>query len=244
MSIYDVINIYEVHTQYKEKKISITRALDHYTRINNHFELITDLEIKKIKNIYKDYLINNNLPIDEEVENEIESDYEKKKPSDFSDTDSESSESNENNINENKDNNSQNSNGLDDNNLNNKGNFKKSDIGKDNKKNEKNVKTNISKNNNIKNNKKENNDSTYNEFSFYNNYQNLKTKKKNRLVHYSENENENENEFYIKKHIPSIIEKLDNCKLYSEDRIIHKLELRHQNINSILFAKRKFEYNI
>ena len=63
--IYDIIKIYETHTSYKDKQNSITRALEHYVRINNHYNLITDLEIIKIKKIYKEFLINNSLPKDE-----------------------------------------------------------------------------------------------------------------------------------------------------------------------------------
>ena len=53
MCIYDIINFYNNHEQYKSKKISITRALEHYAKIQNHFELITDENLKLIKKIIK-----------------------------------------------------------------------------------------------------------------------------------------------------------------------------------------------
>jgi hypothetical protein len=57
MYIYDIIKIYETHTPYKDKQNSITRALKHYVRINNHYDLITDIEVNKIKKIYKEFHI-------------------------------------------------------------------------------------------------------------------------------------------------------------------------------------------
>ena len=33
--IYDIINFYNNHEQYKSKKISITRAFEHYAKVQN-----------------------------------------------------------------------------------------------------------------------------------------------------------------------------------------------------------------
>ena len=41
MCIYDILQIYEKHSQYKDKQISITRALEHYVKVNNVFDLIS-----------------------------------------------------------------------------------------------------------------------------------------------------------------------------------------------------------
>lgn len=51
--------------QYKEKKLSITRDLEHYVRIKTEFDLINNEELLTIKNTYKNYLLSNNLPIDD-----------------------------------------------------------------------------------------------------------------------------------------------------------------------------------
>ena len=36
-NILDIIDIYTMHSEYKEKNISLTRALAHYVKINNCF---------------------------------------------------------------------------------------------------------------------------------------------------------------------------------------------------------------
>ena len=63
-SILDIIDIYTMHCEYKEKNISLTLALAHYVKINNYFELIEYDDIKDIKKLYKNYIIDNNLPVD------------------------------------------------------------------------------------------------------------------------------------------------------------------------------------
>ena len=87
----DIIKIYEQNATYKEKNVSLTRSLEHYFKINNKFEIITYNNIKDILNLYKDYLKETNLPIDEQINENMEADYEKK-PFDYSDKESESSE--------------------------------------------------------------------------------------------------------------------------------------------------------
>ena len=117
MCLYDILQIYETHTKYKDKQVSITKSLEHYVKVNNAFDLITDDDVKKIKKIYKDFLINNKLPVDFDDSNE-ESDYEKIKPSEYSDSESSSSESN-NEINyENKNHNNSHESSDDDGNIN------------------------------------------------------------------------------------------------------------------------------
>ena len=101
MCNYDILQIYETHTRYKDKQISITRALEHYIKINNAFDLIIDDNLKKIRTVYKGFLINNNLPFDKNDLGE-ESDYEKLKPNDCSDSESYSSYYNNEIMNENK----------------------------------------------------------------------------------------------------------------------------------------------
>ena len=58
MCLYDILQIYDSHTKYKDKQVSITKSLEHYVKVNNAFDLITD-NVKKIKKLYKDFLINN-----------------------------------------------------------------------------------------------------------------------------------------------------------------------------------------
>ena len=41
MCIYDILQIYETHSQYKDKQISTPRALEHYVKVNNVFDLIS-----------------------------------------------------------------------------------------------------------------------------------------------------------------------------------------------------------
>ena len=63
-SILDFIDIYTIICEYKEKNISLTRALAHYLKNNNCFELTEYNDIKDIKKLYKNYIIDNNLPVD------------------------------------------------------------------------------------------------------------------------------------------------------------------------------------
>ena len=48
-ALLEVLSIYQMKTQYIEKKISITRALEHYIKTQNYFDLISYSDIKKIK---------------------------------------------------------------------------------------------------------------------------------------------------------------------------------------------------
>ena len=79
-ALTDVINLYEMSDTYKEKRLSITRALAHYVKNQNEFDLINSNDIVKIKDNYKKHLISNKLPIDENDDNKSEeSDYYLKK---------------------------------------------------------------------------------------------------------------------------------------------------------------------
>ena len=71
-ALTDVINLYEMSDTYKEKKLSITRALAHYVKSQTEFDLINTKDIVKIKDNYKKYLISNKLPIDENDDNKSE----------------------------------------------------------------------------------------------------------------------------------------------------------------------------
>ena len=51
-SILNIIDIYTMHCEYKEKNISLTRTLAYYVKINNCFELIEYNDIKEIKKNY------------------------------------------------------------------------------------------------------------------------------------------------------------------------------------------------
>ena len=63
-ALIDVINLYDMKEKYIEKKLSLTRAFEHFITIKNNFDLITLEDIKLIKRTYKEYLQNNNLPLD------------------------------------------------------------------------------------------------------------------------------------------------------------------------------------
>ena len=71
-ALNDVINLYEMSDAYKEKRLSITRALAHYVNNQNEFDLINSKDIVKIKENYKRHLISNKLPIDENDDNKSE----------------------------------------------------------------------------------------------------------------------------------------------------------------------------
>ena len=99
--IKDIVKVYNSYSEYKEKHVSITRAFMHYINSKNNLEFITYDYVKKIKKNYKDYLINNNLSLDEENNNSENSDYKNKNPEDFEESEYSSSEEgsmNESNI--------------------------------------------------------------------------------------------------------------------------------------------------
>ena len=91
--IFDIIDLYSNHTKYKDKRLSITRSLEHYEKITHKFELITNKELKIIIKNYQKFLEENNLPQEEEDFNyDDEEYYFKKISSDFSDSDSDLNE--------------------------------------------------------------------------------------------------------------------------------------------------------
>ena len=69
--------------KYNERKILVTRGLEHYIKIKDNFELINRENLKLIKEEYKKYLEGNNLPLNnyDNLDNEsyINSDYYVKK---------------------------------------------------------------------------------------------------------------------------------------------------------------------
>ena len=78
-ALIEVISLYEMKKKYNERKISVTRALEHYLKIKEYFDLINHENLKQIKEEYKKYLEVNNLPLDNydnlDNENDINSDY-------------------------------------------------------------------------------------------------------------------------------------------------------------------------
>ena len=84
-ALTDVINLYEMSDTYKEKRLSITRALAHYVKNQNEFDLINSNNIVKIRDNYKRHLISNKLPVDENDDNKSEERdyYLKKKENNF-----------------------------------------------------------------------------------------------------------------------------------------------------------------
>ena len=62
-AIKDIISFYNAKTIYQEKKISITKGLEFYVKQTTNFNIITNDTLKKIKEKYKNYLKNNNFPI-------------------------------------------------------------------------------------------------------------------------------------------------------------------------------------
>ena len=233
--ITDIIKIYEQNATYKEKNISLTRSLEHYVKINDKFELIKVKEIKNILNLYKDYLKENNLPIDEEINDNFESDYDKKKPSDYSDSESDSNESElniENNISDN-----DNSNGSDDNDNNYLSNNVGIKLKIGNKSNgDNNLKyKNKSKRYRNKNNKLDNNGMDIYDNSLSNNVNSIFKKI------YFEDSSINEfglfsnNKFYYTNNNYGFnLIKDDNLS----DRVLFILDLRKKNLNNFLFKKR------
>ena len=46
----------------KKKKLSISRSLEHYVKINDSYDLNKFKDLKNIKNLYKDFLLKNKIP--------------------------------------------------------------------------------------------------------------------------------------------------------------------------------------
>ena len=105
-SLIDVIGLYEMKNKYIDKKISLTRALVHYVKSKDTFDLITHKEISHIKSIYKEFLISNQLPLDELI-SDNESDksdyYYNKQENNYYTSEDESSSVSEEDIKEKKD---------------------------------------------------------------------------------------------------------------------------------------------
>ena len=51
--------------KYNDKKITITKSLEHYVKSKDFFDLINYKDLHKIKNKYKEFLIGNQLPLDD-----------------------------------------------------------------------------------------------------------------------------------------------------------------------------------
>ena len=244
MCIYDIINFYNNHEQYKSKKISITRALEHYAKIQNHFELITDENLKMIKKNYKKYLTDNNLPIDDnESEDDVISEYEKKKPEEYSD-ESDSNDSDEDNIVSNIINNKKNDDDEDDDDDDSIYNNNKIKGEKPKNKNEFNFQND--KENNLEKNKRKNNNNnkkcSLNIFTIDKNHDNINNK-----IFFEDMYSYNHE--IDKKSINSIIYLNDEFSIKSlisefrdininEDRYLFKLKLRKIKLNEFLRNKK------
>ena len=61
-AILEIIDLYNIHNTYQERKLSISDALEHYVKINNSFDLIKFKVLKNIKNLYKEFLLKNKIP--------------------------------------------------------------------------------------------------------------------------------------------------------------------------------------
>mgnify|MGYP002624394402 CR=1 FL=1 len=64
-AIRDLIDIYDKHPVYQEKKLCITRALEHYVKRNEIINLITHNDFELLKESYKKYLNKNKLSSDD-----------------------------------------------------------------------------------------------------------------------------------------------------------------------------------
>ena len=147
-ALVEVISLYEMKDKYIERKISITRALEHYIKIKDNFDLINHEIIKEIKKEYVKYLEGNNLPLGDINNSNNDSDtnsdyYVKRKEEDIYESEEESLSSNSENdfVNNNNINNNDSEDDDDDNHSNNNANNnndsishipKKKDKGKDN----------------------------------------------------------------------------------------------------------------
>ena len=60
-AILETIDLYSMHNTYQERKLSISRALEHYVKINDSFDLIKFKDLKNIKNLYKEFLLKNKI---------------------------------------------------------------------------------------------------------------------------------------------------------------------------------------
>ena len=50
-AIIDTITLYTMHDTYKEKKLSLARALEHYVKLKDEFDLIESKDLEKIKEL-------------------------------------------------------------------------------------------------------------------------------------------------------------------------------------------------
>ena len=56
-AIIDTITLYTMHDTYKEKILSLARALEHYVKLKDEFDLIESKDLEKIKELYKNFFI-------------------------------------------------------------------------------------------------------------------------------------------------------------------------------------------
>ena len=105
-SILDIIDFYTNKIDvYQERNVSITRSLEYYVKIKLIINLINNDSLKAIKKEYKDFLVKNKYPFNQNnYDSDSLSNYEKKKPFFINSSDSESEEEiieNEDNSNDN-----------------------------------------------------------------------------------------------------------------------------------------------
>ena len=52
-----------MHDTYKEKKLSLARALEHYLKLKDEFDLIEQKDLENIKELYKNFLLKNKISV-------------------------------------------------------------------------------------------------------------------------------------------------------------------------------------
>ena len=241
-AILDTIILYTMHNTYQEKKLSITRSLEHYVKTKEHFDLIENKDLKKIKDMYKEYLLKNKLPLNDlnEYNNSSDSDnYDKEGEFETDKEEKDSDSSSDNNIDYIKKNNYNHSDSSDEGEQNNKRKKlentniinKKYDEKKENNKSYKYKKHSKNDSENMNLNLKEK------EVSL-NNLENNSTKKKYPAINFLKNYHDDIN---IKMIINDFQKKLfleDSYNEYPNDRYKFKLDIRKNQVNNFLSFKR------
>lgn len=78
-SIIDLLDLYNNNKIYQEKNKSVIKSLEHYVKQKIIFDLISNNDLKKIKDNYKIYMKENKFPINEgNYDSDIISNNEKK----------------------------------------------------------------------------------------------------------------------------------------------------------------------
>ena len=223
-ALLDVIELYEMKNKYTDKKISLTRALMHYVKSRDTFDLITHKEISHIKSNYKEFLKSNQLPLDQLI-SDNESDksddyYNKQENNYYTSEDESSSDSGQEDIKEKTD-----VNRHDDDSDDNYEDKDESEIKNNGKGNKKESNSNNNNYNNNKNNKKNNRNKNCENIDFYN-FKNEKNLDIIYVFHLIKNIDDKELKNYV-----------------NENSINYRLKLRKDFIFDIINNKRKLLSN-